>query len=292
MFKKCFLYFIAIVFAYILSFPLHAQGAIATLRVMNVVQPGPDNVTFEAWLKNCSANPLQYYAGQYAFDINKSVLKGKTDVAVIASGLPESYRPRNPVIDTSRDYCRILFAANKLPGIGNDFTINQPDSVLICRAEIKCDKGFYAAPLNLAVKAAYGYGPASAIFIYNGIRAKNIMPGCRVLNDYAPLTLTGIKEPYVGMKPNIFALNQNYPNPFNPATVINYQIPSNCMVAIKVYDVLGREIATPVQGDMKAGFYSAHFDGSKLSSGVYICRMIADGNGARFVSVKKMLLVK
>jgi hypothetical protein len=93
--------------------------------------------------------------------------------------------------------------------------------------------------------------------------------------------------------PKTYALYQNYPNPFNPSTIINYQLPMNSQVTLKVYDVLGREVATLVDGQQNAGVYKADFDGSKFASGVYFYRILAQGNdGQKFVSIKKLVLMK
>ncbi|MBC8043177.1 MAG: T9SS type A sorting domain-containing protein, partial [Rhizobacter sp.] len=85
-----------------------------------------------------------------------------------------------------------------------------------------------------------------------------------------------------------FVLKQNYPNPFNPATTLVYQLPQAATVSLKIYDVLGREVATLVNVRQAAGTYTAQFNASKLSSGVYFYKLVA---GA-FVQTKKMLLVK
>ncbi|MHB1688379.1 MAG: aryl-sulfate sulfotransferase [Ignavibacteriaceae bacterium] len=87
-----------------------------------------------------------------------------------------------------------------------------------------------------------------------------------------------------------FVLNQNYPNPFNPSTIINYQIPFSSKVVLKVYDVLGNEIATLVNEEQPAGSYDVQFSSQKyqLASGIYFYRLQA-GN---YVSVKKLLLLK
>ncbi len=81
---------------------------------------------------------------------------------------------------------------------------------------------------------------------------------------------------------------ENYPNPFNPTTTINYQLPENGFVTIKVYDVLGKEVATLVNENKSAGYYNVNFDASKLTSGVYIYTINANG----FAQSKKMLLMK
>lgn len=85
-----------------------------------------------------------------------------------------------------------------------------------------------------------------------------------------------------------FRLEQNYPNPFNPATKINYTVAQGGRVTIKVYDVLGAEVATVLNEDLTPGTYQAVFDGARFASGVYYYRMTA---GA-FSETRKMMLVK
>lgn len=86
----------------------------------------------------------------------------------------------------------------------------------------------------------------------------------------------------------IFSLNQNTPNPFNPTTKINYQIPKDNFVTLKIFDVSGKEVETVVSDFQKAGNYDITFDGSRLSSGIYYYKIIS-GN---FVSIRKMILLK
>ncbi|MCX7877160.1 MAG: T9SS type A sorting domain-containing protein, partial [Ignavibacteria bacterium] len=88
--------------------------------------------------------------------------------------------------------------------------------------------------------------------------------------------------------PNYYSLSQNYPNPFNPATSIKYTIPKSGLVTLKVYDVLGREVATLVNEKKEPGIYDVNFDASELSSGIYFYRLEAGD----FKAVKKMMLVK
>ncbi|MBN8705634.1 MAG: T9SS type A sorting domain-containing protein [Bacteroidetes bacterium] len=102
------------------------------------------------------------------------------------------------------------------------------------------------------------------------------------------LTPTGIEENNAGAKPVSFSLSQNYPNPFNPATVINYQLPVNSMTKLKIYDVIGREVATLVNERKPAGRYQVTFNAGYLSSGVYFYRIEAGS----FVQTKKLILVK
>lgn len=88
--------------------------------------------------------------------------------------------------------------------------------------------------------------------------------------------------------PNTFSLEQNYPNPFNPSTTIKFSIPKESYVSLKVYNVIGEEVAAMVSEQMSPGYYNFSFDASKLTSGMYLYRL----NAGDFVSTKKMILIK
>jgi hypothetical protein len=88
--------------------------------------------------------------------------------------------------------------------------------------------------------------------------------------------------------PQSFYLFPNYPNPFNPTTTIKYQIPVNCFVSLKVYDILGKEIITLVNEAQTASAYEVSFDGSSLSSGIYFYKLVSGD----FVQTRKMVLIK
>ncbi len=85
-----------------------------------------------------------------------------------------------------------------------------------------------------------------------------------------------------------FALLQNYPNPFNPTTSIQYQIPANIFVTLKVFDILGKEVASLINEEKTSGVYTISFDGSSLSSGVYFYQI----NAGNFHQTKKFILLR
>ncbi|MDR3627153.1 MAG: T9SS type A sorting domain-containing protein [Ignavibacteriaceae bacterium] len=85
-----------------------------------------------------------------------------------------------------------------------------------------------------------------------------------------------------------YALGQNYPNPFNPTTEINYQIPKDGYVTLKVYDILGNEVKTLVYDFKGAGNYSEKFDATNLAIGIYFYKL----NTNNYSSIKKMILAK
>ena len=99
--------------------------------------------------------------------------------------------------------------------------------------------------------------------------------------------ITGLNE----NNPNIindYELYQNYPNPFNPITIISYQLPERSQVILKVFDILGREVATLVNEEKAAGNYEVRFDASNLSSGIYFYSISAGD----FHQTKKMILLR
>lgn len=90
------------------------------------------------------------------------------------------------------------------------------------------------------------------------------------------------------LKEKTFSLKQNYPNPFNPSTTIEYSVPSNSFVSLKVYDIQGREVATVINKQQDAGSYITTWNASNVSSGVYFYKLTAGS----YTQTKKMLLSK
>jgi photosystem II stability/assembly factor-like uncharacterized protein len=110
-------------------------------------------------------------------------------------------------------------------------------------------------------------------------------------------TVVGVNE-VVNAIPTVFALSQNYPNPFNPTTKITYDLPEQATVVLKIYNVLGQEVALLANTEQAAGSYNVTWDGrndfgTQVSSGVYFYRFEATGSsGQKFATLKKMLFLK
>jgi hypothetical protein len=119
----------------------------------------------------------------------------------------------------------------------------------------------------------------------NGFTMEQIIAPAFAVGNWDTVA-TGV--PPEGGTPASFALEQNYPNPFNPTTTINYQIPISGRVELKVYDLLGREVATLVNDDKAAGRYSIPWNAALMSSGVYFYRLRA----GQHTGTKKLLLLK
>jgi hypothetical protein len=105
------------------------------------------------------------------------------------------------------------------------------------------------------------------------------------LLSYDPLT--SADENYTA-QPSMFYLFQNYPNPFNPSTVIKYSLPANEFITLKIYDILGREIAILIEEEKPAGRYQTNFNASNLSGGVYFYQL----KSASYSQTRKMILMR
>jgi predicted extracellular nuclease len=127
-------------------------------------------------------------------------------------------------------------------------------------------------------------GKLIGIIYYNN---NNYMVVPRTNADYSGVVTTLVADNQLVL-PARYALDQNYPNPFNPSTTIRYSVPAAGRVSLKVYNILGQEVATLVNTQKSAGTYNVTFDASKLSTGVYFYRIISGS----FAQVKKMLLLK
>ncbi len=139
--------------------------------------------------------------------------------------------------------------------------------------------GDVAAFLRLS-QSTYAY-PGASLWEYNQINHSYVW------DEYAaawPLTSV-CGEPQTASN---YELEQNYPNPFNPATIITYRLQTSGHVLLMVYDLLGRKIATLVDGSREAGSHQVAFDAGSISGGVYFCRLSAGGQ----VLTKKMVVVK
>src|SRR4030095_4926058 len=129
-------------------------------------------------------------------------------------------------------------------------------------------------------------------FTDNGLTSGEYMYRLKQIDfngNYEYFNLPGV---IIIQKPVEFFAGQNYPNPSNPKTKIDYQIPFDGNVSLRVYDISGKEVSIIVDGFKQADYYTAEFDGSNLASGVYFYRITADGEGLKFTKTFKMILLK
>lgn len=138
-------------------------------------------------------------------------------------------------------------------------------------------------PLNYARYNPMAVNYKGTVAVFGGKDAKGkVVPYVEIL-----LGFVDVKNDVI---PTVFRLDQNYPNPFNPSTTIKYQLPKASYVSLKIYDILGREVATLVDEYKQAGFYNSKFsmNGSQTSSGIYFAQLRSENT----VQTIKMLLLK
>ncbi len=149
-------------------------------------------------------------------------------------------------------------------------------------------------------------GPIDSISFIVGNKLK--LTGIKALSDIPFLQPSGVPPPTITPVPylvedipDFFSLNQNYPNPFNPTTTIEFTIPSDAFVTLKIYNILGQEVNTLADKEyFSAGLNELEFDANRLASGVYFYRILVEGipdeDGELLdqplISVKKMILMK
>jgi len=132
------------------------------------------------------------------------------------------------------------------------------------------------APVRIAAPATPGYVMPAAVN-----PAGQIVSAGKVANDMMGEELTSTL-------PTHFSLSQNFPNPFNPVTSIRFTLPEDSYVRLKVYNTLGQEVATLIDGNAPAGFHTVQLEAGNLASGVYLYQITAGG----FSDIKKMMLIK
>ena len=170
--------------------------------------------------------------------------------------------------------------------VGND-TLHV-DSTIVTNAKFTVRHMSFAVPQNGSYTDTVRFF-ANAVGVFQGLL---ILKSDATNNPIDTVVILGTGGEVLSVSeqplPKAFSLSQNYPNPFNPSTIINYQLPKSNHVTLRLYDAIGREVATLVDEYKQAGSYDVQFNAARLSSGVYFYRIEA-GN---YVDMKKMLLMK
>jgi hypothetical protein len=178
----------------------------------------------------------------------------------------------------------------------NDIDISNDGKKVNLRAEREGGENGRVYTITLVVKDASGGIGFASYEVWVPNHRKNI-----AVNDGPAYTVYAQSNPIVAKEsaessyaelastaPEEFKLYTNFPNPFNPSTEIRFDIQADDFVSLKVYDLLGHEIATLVNNQLAPGTYSVHFDANRLSSGTYIYRLVTSAATV----TKKMLLMK
>lgn len=150
---------------------------------------------------------------------------------------------------------------------------------------LKTSSGNFSASesLNLTWKNPTDPVPFTKLFAYVGTVSTEVTAAANhTIED--PTSVNQVSTEV----PDNFKLLQNFPNPFNPTTKIGFAIPKRAFVALKVFDILGKEVSTLINENLNPGIYAYSFDASALTSGIYFYKLEADG----IIETKRMMLLK
>jgi hypothetical protein len=237
-----------------------------------------------------------YYLGRFVGDqmISTSVttIKPTKDVFAYASRFTSGHTGV-VVVNADNTYNRYVTVIPQNIGVGNKYYVYSltgigasaglPDSVVV--NNIKPTAPAWGPLDSLENIRAWGYPIEDSIKIYCPARSVQYI----LIDNGTRYLATGITENTTTQLPKQFTLQQNYPNPFNPQTMISYSLPQSCTVTLKIYDVIGHEVAVLLRNEKKeAGSYTVSFDGAKLPSGIYFYRITSE----KFNQTRKMLLLK
>jgi hypothetical protein len=157
-----------------------------------------------------------------------------------------------------------------MPATVNDLTINNSANVTLSQA----------TTINGVLHLVAG--------VFDNTIPFTLGPSGSISFEGGSLLISSVKSVKGLGIPRVFFVDQNYPNPFNPTTTVQFGLPARSFVSVKVFNVLGHEVATLFEGVQSAGVYSAEFDARELGSGVYFCRVQTE----KSVIVKQMVLLK
>ncbi|HCY76051.1 MAG TPA: hypothetical protein DHV28_09030 [Ignavibacteriales bacterium] len=172
----------------------------------------------------------------------------------------------------------ILFPGDGLKNVGGELTHTEPKAPI---NSIVTFEFTYTAPDTTGDQTIYANG--------NSVNYNQQPSGDQW--NFADNKIIHVQSPtFVSNEilPNLFSLSQNYPNPFNPSTKIRYAISQTAFTSLKVYSILGEEVATLINEEKTSGIYEINFDATNLTSGTYIYRLQAGD----YVETRKMILLK
>ncbi|MFC2082211.1 T9SS type A sorting domain-containing protein [Bacteroidota bacterium] len=186
----------------------------------------------------------------------------------------DSVRCKNPNyalnIDPNGNYAEWRWIG-ELPSSGNPIIINSNDSL-----KVRLDIAWRLTKISFM-----NYDQIDTMYFYNNSINSPVQP-IEITNK---VTIGGVENENI---PNLHKLSQNYPNPFNPSTSITFELPERELVSIRVYNLLGEEVADLVNEELSAGTHQVRFSVVNLPSGIYFYQMKAKN----FIETKKCILMK
>ena len=153
--------------------------------------------------------------------------------------------------------------------------------------------GFNWESIGSVKAAVLSNSPKNYSFSDTKLQSGKYQYKLKMLDNDGSFSYSTIQSAEVAV-PKDFYVSQNYPNPFNPTTKIDYQLPMDAKVIMEVFNIAGKKVSELVNQEQTAGYYTVDFGSSKLSSGVYIYRIVTGDKTTsnNFSSIKKMVLLK
>ncbi|MFH0989185.1 MAG: LamG-like jellyroll fold domain-containing protein [bacterium] len=271
----------------------------------------PSNISIEAWIKPYSLGSCNQVIAQanggcgcgwpYGFDLINGYVRSAVytvtgQYALLVSTSPISVNSWYHIVVTYDGTTQKIYINGQL---NNQNVINAGN----------LNYGSWAGDVGMGKKLDWCYpnyysGLLDEVRIYN-----RALSASEIQNHYGGVfakrsmldTLMMADKNSIDNIPTEFALNQNHPNPFNPETIVQYALPTESNISMKIYNLLGKEIRTLLEDAQRAGFHFVRWDGKdrngqQVASGVYLYRLIAtstsDEHKNPYVNIRKMIVAK
>ncbi|MEE8405339.1 MAG: T9SS type A sorting domain-containing protein [candidate division Zixibacteria bacterium] len=258
--------------------------------------------------------PSTLFAAEYhQFGVGKAVAKSATIIVVpleisnldnlVALDIPLKFSEGVTLKEVDFTDTRIEYFDFKITNIDNENNTviigAMPQMSYRAKADLEAGSGVVAnlvfeiddpSITSVSIEAIEMSDPYHKLmFVYHDYDANGDIAGIRA--EYPAFADVVVDSDPIGVDlPTVFALDQNYPNPFNPSTDISFALPTAGRVSLIIYNVLGQEVETLVDGNLDAGNHTVTWEASSYSSGVYFYRLIADND--KFVKTNKMMVLK
>ncbi len=256
----------------------------------------PDLYVFKTWEGNIPIFTVNtggsFFDGKISFDGSSLIASGK---AVHAREFGNGGLAYNLSVDTSDTNVPVEFTSFSAKVNGGNVILNWSTATEINNKGFQVERKISNGNYNDVAFVA-GHGTTTQPQQYN-FTEKNVVSGnytyrLKQIDFDGDYKYSGEAEVEVN-SPSEYSLQQNYPNPFNPSTRINFSLKADSKVTLKVFNILGQEVAILVNENLTAGEHNIIFGASHLNSGVYLYKIeVAGTGGYNFTSVKKMILTK
>ncbi|MBS1516040.1 MAG: T9SS type A sorting domain-containing protein [Bacteroidetes bacterium] len=272
-------------------------GGLSTANT--ILNKGAASFDYQLGINTTTGNPF-FRAGATIVTSTGTVTAGTWQhIAVTANGTTVNFYKNGALLSTHATATTLGSSSNEMrigrgnndPGSGNIDEVRLW-SVARTQGQIdsnKCKKFPSTFSSSAGLKAIWHLDSTlvDSVSGFNGTAMGNVTYDTVSFPILGVCTVTGI-TPVVSSTPQDYSLSQNYPNPFNPSTTIEFSLPKDEYVEIKLYDIVGKEAAVLVSGKFGSGGHSVNLNLSYLSSGTYFYKMTA----GRFINTKKLILMK